>query len=372
MKQLRFGLSLVGDAATYSRPSFPGTFHPPLAYPHPGWTYPYSEVKMNRIVRRILPAISALLFTAAFAALPARASDDGHFDRTLSVSGPVDLDVQTGSGNIRVHPGDSTKVEVHAAIRASWHAGGDVEARIKDIESNPPIEQNGNSIRIGHELDRDRERNISISYDVTVPAQTKLHASSGSGDVSAEGVNGPADANSGSGSIDLTNIGSDSSARTGSGDINLKMIHGATKATSGSGTIRAIGIGGAMTASTGSGDIRIEQNASGDVDVETGSGSVEIHGVKGGVHATSGSGNVSAEGNPTGEWRMRTASGDVSVRFPKEAAFELAAHTGSGSINSAHEMTVQGKISPHELHGKVNGGGVLVDLSTSSGSIEIL
>lgn len=326
---------------------------------------------MNRIVRRILPVVSALLFAAAFAALPARASDDGHFERTLSVSGPVDLDVQTGSGNIHVHPGDASKVEVRASIHAWRRRSSDTDARIKDIEDHPPIEQSGNTIRIGRELDRERERDISISYDVTVPAQTKLHAASGSGDVTAEGVNGPADANSGSGTIELTDIGSDSSVRTGSGDINLKAIHGITKASSGSGTIRATGIGGAMTASTGSGDIRIEQNASGDVDVETGSGSVEIHGVKGGVHATSGSGNVSAEGSPTGEWKMRTGSGDVTVQFPKEAAFEVAAHTGSGSINSAHGMTVQGKISPHELHGKVNGGGVLVDLSTSSGSIEI-
>jgi DUF4097 and DUF4098 domain-containing protein YvlB len=329
---------------------------------------------MKRLQQRIFPAISAvalMVLVAAFAAVPARASDDGHFDRTLSVSGAADIDVQTGSGSVKVRTGDSSKVEIHAKIQASWHAGGDVEARIKDIESNPPIEQNGNTIRIGHELDHEREHNISISYELTVPAQTKVHAASGSGDVSAEGVSGPAEATSGSGSITLTSIGSDVDAHTGSGDVNLKDIHGAARAKSGSGTIRATAIGGAFTGSTGSGDIRLEESAAGNVDVETGSGSVEVRGVKGGVHATSGSGDVSAEGSPTGEWKLHTGSGEVTVKFPKDAAFEVAAHTSSGSINSDHEMAVQGKISQHEIHGKVNGGGVLVDLSTGSGSINI-
>src|ERR1700744_1185483 len=63
---------------------------------------------------------------AVVAAVPsAFAAQEGHFDRTLSVAGAVDLSVQTGSGNIAVKPGDSSKVEIHATIRAdhSWLSG---------------------------------------------------------------------------------------------------------------------------------------------------------------------------------------------------------------------------------------------------------
>jgi DUF4097 and DUF4098 domain-containing protein YvlB len=327
---------------------------------------------MMRMRQRIFPAMLVLAMMAAMAAVPTKASEDGKFDRTLSVTGPVDLDVQTGSGNINVRTGDSSKVEVHATIRASgWHVSGDVEARIKSIEDNPPIEQNGNTIRIGHDMDRERERNISISYELVVPAQTKLRTQSGSGDLTAEGVSGPADATSGSGSLRLSNIGGEVHARTGSGDIVLKSIQGAARTSSGSGSIHALGIAGGLTASTGSGDVRLEQTAAGDVEIGTGSGSVEIHGAKGSVHINTGSGSIEAEGEPAGEWKLRTGSGDVTVTLPKQASFDVAAHTSSGSINTEHEMTVQGSITPRELHGKVNGGGVLVDLSTSSGTIHI-
>jgi DUF4097 and DUF4098 domain-containing protein YvlB len=322
---------------------------------------------------RTFPALLILAITAALATVPAMASEEGHFDRTLAVTGPVDLDVQTGSGNITVRAGDSSKVEIHAKIHASnWHGGDDIEARIKSIEDNPPIEQDGNTIRVGHEPDRERERNISISYELIVPAQTKLHSQSGSGDESAEGISGPADATSGSGSLHLSNIGGEVHVRTGSGDIELKSIQGPSHAGSGSGSIHASGIAGGFNGQTGSGDVRLEQSAPGDVEIGTGSGSVEVKGVKGAVRVTTGSGEIEASGDPTGEWKLRTGSGDVTVELPKQAAFDVYAHTGSGSIDTTdHELTVQGTISTRELHGKVNGGGVLVDLSTSSGTIRI-
>jgi DUF4097 and DUF4098 domain-containing protein YvlB len=325
-----------------------------------------------RISFRVFAAIGAITLLAAFSAARAYADTEGHFDRTLSVNGPVDMDVQTASGEIVVRPGSSGQVQVHGRIRANgWHIGGDIEQRVHDLETNPPIEQNGNTIRIGHSDDHERLRNISISYEIVVPAETRLRASSGSGSERIEGINGPAEANSGSGSVTLADIGGETNVRAGSGDIELSSIHGAVKASTGSGSIRATGVGGSFTGSSGSGEVRLEQNAPDDVEVGTGSGSVEVRGAKGAVRVQTGSGNITAQGQPTGEWKLRTGSGTVDVEFPPDAAYDVVAHTSSGSIDSRPEMTVQGTINPHELHGKVHGGGALVELSTSSGSIHI-
>jgi hypothetical protein len=325
-----------------------------------------------RIRFRALPALLAITLFAAFGAFRAYADAEGHFDRTLNVTGPVDMDVQTSSGEIVVRAGSSGNVEIHGKIHASgWHVEGDVERRIHDLEANPPIEQDGNTIRIGHIEDRERMRNISISYEVIVPAETKLHSSSGSGDERIEGISGPADADGGSGSLRLTNIGGETHARTGSGDIELDSIRGSVKASTGSGSIHAIGIAGGLTASSGSGEVRLEQTAAGDVEIDTGSGSVEVKGVKGAVRVQTGSGDITAQGQPTGEWKLHTSSGHVDVAFPADAAYDLVAHTSSGSIHTEQEMTVQGTIGGRELHAKVHGGGSVVDLSSSSGSIRI-
>ena len=170
-------------------------------------------------------AVSGLLvmvaLAVAMAASPVFAgSSEGHFDRTLNVTGSVDLDVQTGSGDITLRTGDSSKVEIHAKIHGSgW---GDVEQHIHEIENNPPIEQTGNTIRIGHIENRDWKHNISISYELVVPSQTKLRSESGSGDQRADGISGPADMNSGSGSLHVKNIGGEVRARTGSGDMRTR------------------------------------------------------------------------------------------------------------------------------------------------------
>src|ERR1700693_5206422 len=326
-------------------------------------------MKMKVSMRSIPVLLVLIVLSAALSSFPAFAASEGHFDRTLTVTGAVDLDVQTGSGEISVRTGDSTKVEIHAKIHGSgW---GDVGQDIHEIENNPPIEQSGNTIRIGHIENHEWKRNISISYELIVPAQTKLRSESGSGDQKVEGLSGPADMNSGSGSLHLKNIGNEVRVRTGSGDVELETIHGSARASAGSGTIRAIGIAGGLTASSGSGNVRLEQTAAGDVDISTGSGDVEIKGVKGGAKVSTGSGSITAQGDPTGDWRLHSGSGSVRVNFPSQAAFNLVARSSSGNIETSHEISVQGNLSPRELRGKVGAGGPLVELSTSSGSIEI-
>lgn len=329
---------------------------------------------MNVHLRRhwavlVVLAIAAL---SAFTAVPAAAADEGHFDRTLTVTGPVSLDVQTGSGSITVRAGGSGSVEVHGKIRAdnSW-SGGSAQSRIQTIEQNPPIQQDGNKIVIGRTGNDEKYNHISISYEIVTPRDTQLHSASGSGEETIEGVAGPVDATSGSGDLRLSNIGGEVRAHTGSGEIELNGTQGAAHVATGSGGIHAMGIAGPVNASTGSGDVRIEQTAAGDVEISTGSGEVTLDHVKGAARVRTGSGSIHAEGEPTGAWSLHTGSGDVAIKLPPSAAFDLAAYSSSGSIHTNREVLVSGETKPHELHGKVNGGGVLVELHTSSGTIRV-
>ena len=72
------------------------------------------------------------------------------------------------------------------------------------MESNPPIQQSGNDVRIGHIDDSELRHNISISYEVTVPAETQVRIETGSGSQTVEGVRGPLEANAGSGGLKIS------------------------------------------------------------------------------------------------------------------------------------------------------------------------
>jgi DUF4097 and DUF4098 domain-containing protein YvlB len=300
--------------------------------------------KVSIAVLLIVLAVPAMLF----------ARTEGKFDRTLTVNGPVTLDLTTGSGNVTVHAGGSNEVVIHGVVRGSndWF-GGDSESAVRSVESNPPIEQNGNSIRVGYNLSEDVKRHVSISYDVTVPGDTSLQAHSGSGDIGVQGVRKSAVVTTGSGDVTLRDIGPQANARTGSG------------------TIKGQDIALPFTARTGSGGVRADLTGSGNADVESGSGDVELRGMKGGLHARTGSGDITVDGAVSSGWNLHTGSGSVRLALGSAQGFNLYARTGSGSIHSDLPITMQGSLNRHELKGAVKGGGPEVEVSTGSGDIEL-
>lgn len=305
----------------------------------------------------------------ATSTLPAFAAE-GNFERTLHVNGNVDLQIDTGSGSINVRTGDSSEVRITGHIRSNdWMDSG--EERVKKLESNPPIQQSGNDIRIGHIDDPDLRRNISISYDIVVPASTQLRANTGSGSQEITGISGSLEANTGSGSLKISGIGSTVRAHSGSGNIDVDGSGGSVVVRTGSGSIHATGVAGGFDGETGSGHLTLEQTAPGSVRAETGSGGLELRNVHGSLQAQAGSGSIRADGEATGGWMVHTGSGSVELRLPQNASFDLDAHTGSGSINLSHPVTMQGSIGKKDIHGKVGKGGVPVNVQTGSGNIEI-
>lgn len=313
------------------------------------------SVSSRSLFRTSVPTSFAIALVVLFSSSVVFASSyQGQFERTLQVSGPVDLEVLTHSGDVTVRAGSGGSVFIRGKIHVGdhWLMGGR-EADVHQIEQNPPIRQEGNSIHIEY-VDM---KNISVDYEISVPANTTVRSRSGSGDQIIEGTHGNVDVQTGSGDVKLANL---------TGEIHLQT---------GSGNIRARQVAGPVRGGTGSGDVEIEEAASGDIDLHTGSGNIIAHGVQGGFHGETGSGDVTAEGTQTGSWEIHTGSGNVHVRLPANAAFDADLSTSSGSVDMGQpiEMTVQGRIgdSHKQIRGKVHGGGPLLRVRTGSGDIHI-
>lgn len=305
-----------------------------------------------------IPARSSFL-TIALAVLLAStfavaSEPQGRFEKTFQVSGPVDLEVQTRSGDIIVRSGASGSVTIRGKIFVGDHwLFGNRHADVSDIEQHPPLRQEGNSIHVDYVNARD----ISVDYEITVPADTTIRTHSGSGDQIIEGTRGNADLQSGSGNIKLARLTGEIRLQTGSGDVRAREIAGPVR-------------GGA-----GSGNIELEETASGDVDLHTGSGNITAQGIQGAFRADAGSGDITAEGTQSGTWSIRTGSGNVHIRLPANAAFDADISTSSGTltVDAPITMTVQGRVQEtrKSIIGKVRGGGPLLTLRTGSGDIHI-
>jgi hypothetical protein len=275
-------------------------------------------------------AILAAMLSTSSAVLAA----DGTFDKTLSVNGSATLNVSTGSGYIHITSGSDSQIHIVGHVRANrnWIGGGSPEETVKEILSNPPIDQTGSIVRVGKM--KDDWRNVSIDYDITTPRATQLTASAGSGNLKVQG------------------------------------IQGATKLETGSGSIEASGVGGNLNLEAGSGSIHAEQAGPGEVKAETGSGSIYLDNVQGGLDAETGSGSIEVSGKPVNHWKLETGSGSVTMKAGN-SPFSLDASTGSGTVHSDPPMIVDGDLSKHHVKGKVNGGGPEVRIETGSGSISV-
>jgi DUF4097 and DUF4098 domain-containing protein YvlB len=297
----------------------------------------------------------AIALVVLFASTLAVASTpQGTFEKTFQVSGPVDLEVQTHSGDIIVRSGPAGSVSIRGKIYVGDHwLFGSRQTEVSGIEQNPPLRQDGNNIRIDYVNVHD----ISVDYEIVVPTDTTIRAHTGSGDQTIEGTHG---------NLEL---------QSGSGDVKLSRLTGELRLQTGSGDVRAKEIAGAIRGSTGSGNIEVEEVGSGDVDLRTGSGNVTARGIQGEFRAEAGSGDITAEGKQTGAWEIRTGSGNVHVHFPEDAAFDANLSTSSGSmdVTPAITMTVQGRVQEtrKQIVGKVRGGGPLLTVRTGSGDIHI-
>jgi beta-lactamase regulating signal transducer with metallopeptidase domain len=256
------------------------------------------------------------------------------FDRTLSFSGKLDLSVSTGAGSITFTRGAASQIHIHGIVKVIH--GGD-PAQAQQVAANPPIEQQGNTIRIGGH--QENLHNISISYEIEAPADTQLSAATGSGNITDTGV------------------GQDA------------------KLTTGSGNIMATGIDGGFKIQTGSGNIAIDSTGQGDAKAQTGSGTIDLKGVHGSLVAQTGSGGIKAAGTPSSPWKLQSGSGSIELSTGN-APMDLDATVGSGLMlihfaKVTQTAAMPGVLDRHHVHTQLNGGGPEVRIQTGSGDIRV-
>lgn len=263
-------------------------------------------------------SVASLLFSVALVGCMQGPAHEGSFDRALDVSGKVMLTVEDNAGNIIVHPGVDQRVTISAHIRARGSfTGMGGEEKVKRITANPPVSQNGNTIRITRFSDSDLGGNVFIDYDITAPAQSQVSVFTGAGKIDIRGMQAPVEATSGAGAITLEDVGDDARVHTGAGNIDVRSVRGR-------------------------------------VDVESGAGRITIH------------------GEPKKDWRVSTGAGSIKLELPSDASLDLDAETGMGKVNLAPEFQMKdASVSSGRVRGTMGKGGPRVKVNNGAGSIEI-
>lgn len=148
-------------------------------------------------------------------------SDRAHFCevRTSTISASSRISVDAGpNGGVAFFGSDRRDVKIVARVQTT----ADDDATAKEIARQVRVVTDGGQIRAEGPSTR-RHESWSVSYDVYVPSQANLEASTDNGGISAEDVRGDMNLEATNGGIHLSNVGGRVRARTTNGGVTANL-----------------------------------------------------------------------------------------------------------------------------------------------------
>jgi hypothetical protein len=278
-------------------------------------------------------ALSTMLLSTAAAV----AQSDTVWDKSYPVAGQPSLFLSTGDSHLNIHACAGCQA-VHIHVTAE-----NTSLSRYTLEEN----QSGNTVHFSlkekpHMGVHVNWHSSSVKVDVETPADLTLDARSADGNLTAAGLHGDLTIHSSDGSQELTGL---------SGNLKLHSSDGHLRVQNASGTLEA-------RSSDGNQDIAGSFTS---LQLHTSDGSITIE-LAEGSHLSSDS-------------RIESSDGSVTLRLPKSFPAELAVSTSDGSIQSTLPLVVDGYNSKgnsgHNIRGKFNGGGSLLTIHTSDGSVHL-
>jgi hypothetical protein len=374
----------------------------------------------QRLVRYVVTAALLVSGTAALMAQQSRVYKEGNAwveETTGTLPGAKNLTVKMDVGSVTVQGGNQQGITYTLHKRSS--AGNEATARRElqafrfsatsgsegavlrgDLQARTPG-------RMVAELTVQVPRGIELVKTQTSAGNQTVHAvagrvvaDTGGGLINLDDIGGAVKAMSGGGNITVGNLDSDLAVTTGGGNVQIGNVKGRIMTTSGGGNV-VIGssgqgakietgggavdmkhCGGDFKVQTGGGNIRLA-SAAGPVVAETGGGSIELMNLLQGAKAETGGGEIRAEflgaKGFTGA-DLETPAGDVIVYLGSDvkATIKASVDVGSGhgiqsDFSEIRVTSEGGQFGPkmYFADGSLNGGGPVLRLRTTTGSIQI-
>lgn len=315
---------------------------------------------------RIVVLIAGVLALVLLAATSAAAATRIEKNLKLEPGGRFLLDSVAGSVTINGSAGSGVKVVITAD-------GDDLEEKVSFAFEESPGEARVIAKKKGEWGSWFGGLRLpGFRYEIQVPSRTALQVSTGGGGISVTGTEGDAKLDTSGGPISVADLKGKLAADTSGGGIKLRDVHGPAEVDTSGGGIEVEGIDGPLSAETSGGPIRIARAAS-DVHAETSGGGITIDEAGGRVEADTSGGGIEvifAAGNSKGG-RLETSGGGIRVKLDSKASLKIDASSTGGSVVSDLPITVVGEIRRTSITGTIGGGGELLLLRTSGGSIRI-
>lgn len=279
-----------------------------------------------------------------------RFKEDFHYSYNLKPGGRLYL--ENTNGAVEILGWEKSSVDINGTKYSSD------EAFLKAFKIDVTAAED--SVRIRAIPPSGRRANYGAKFLIRVPQNAVLEQiSSSNGSIRVESVDGSARLRTSNGSIRVVRLKGALEARTSNSSIEVHEVSGGASLHSSNGSIRGDGIRGGLEAGTSNSSINLRLAASDPArptKLETSNGGIEI--------------SVDALNS---DLRASSSNGSVTVRLPESVKAHVRARTSNGSVNTNFDVQARTTSrSRSRLEGEIGGGGPLLDLTSSNGSIRIV
>ncbi|WP_247233121.1 DUF4097 family beta strand repeat-containing protein [Telluribacter sp. SYSU D00476] len=329
----------------------------------------------------------------ASAAAYAQSNDETPYS-TKTFSGSLSaLRVETSGGSISVEGNNSSGVKVEMYVRPNNWNGRDnlsskeIEERLQDYDID--IRTEGSTVIATakrRNRDNDWKRSLSIGFKVYTPRNMQTNLRTSGGSIRIASLTGEQNFTTSGGSIKVRDLDGVVRGRTSGGSIEVDKCSKDVELVTSGGSIKANDLNGKIMLRTSGGSIALN-NLDGDIEAKTSGGSIKGEGIKGALNTGTSGGSIRLAG-VAASLRASTSAGAIEVDFDKLGDYVTLA-TSAGSVrvhmplDKGLDLDLRGNkvnvplknFSGHagndRVEGRLNGGGIPVKLSASSGSVYI-
>jgi DUF4097 and DUF4098 domain-containing protein YvlB len=200
-----------------------------------------------------------------------------------------------------------------------------------------------------------------------------LHCNTGAGSVTAKSVRGEALLQTSGGDISAVSMGG-GRAETGGGTVHLGYINGAVTVINGGGPISVDVATGIVTTRNMAGPVRV--GAAAGIRCDSANGGIQLGKITGPMRVSTAMGSIVAnlDGSKLAESYLATGNGDITVLIPSNLGVRISAENQLADsvrriFSEFREIQPRWQGMRLEAAGAVNGGGPLLQISASAGTI---
>ena len=328
-----------------------------------------------------------LLFAICFWAITVDAQDSQpYLTKSLSKESVNSVFARTSGGNILVSGVSAGEARIEVYITGNNNktlSNEEITKRLKE-DYSLTVEVTGNKLSATAEAEHsftNWKQSLNISYKIYVPSDVATDLSTSGGGIDLRNLRGTHTFSTSGGGLSLNKIAGKVRGRTSGGGISLKDCKDDITLSTSGGSIQAANCSGTLKLNTSGGTIELEE-LDGEIEAETSGGSIrgesirgnlyahtsggqiKLHNLACGVDASTSGGSIDAEiVEVVGAVTMNNSGGNIHLKMPANKGLNLRLRGEKISVVDLKNFT--GDQDDNSISGKVNGGGVAVNVSTN-------